>query len=226
MIRNGDNDHLATRGRTSICRSSVLNLGDNPRVNAENAAGVAQQMPQSRGLRNFFPGHSKFLSLLVKCVPLRFRGSVRRGFKAAMESHPKMPDDQCICGTALRWIQDSLKEEHYHVTQLHSLNELYQRPGVHDHVSEFFLLDVILNRARPLQGEGVAPLAERDLDAVAYACAYTDSDFEDRKDHKYCAVVAFLPGAGAFYCHRERCKPESGLQNSFVKFYSRRWGDE
>jgi hypothetical protein len=117
----------------------------------------------------------------------------------------------------VRWIQHSLKEKCYHATQLRSLDKLYQRPGVHDHLSEFFLLDVILNRERPLQGDGVAPLAERDPDAVAFACAYTDSDFEDEKDHEYCAVLAFLPGAGAFYCYRERRKPESGLVDSFVQ---------
>ncbi len=87
---------------------------------------------------------------------------------------------------------------------------------LHDHLSEFFLLDVVLNRARPLQGEGVAHLVERDPDAVALASAYNDSDFEDRKDDKYCAVLAFLPGAGVFYCHRERRKPETGFENSFV----------
>ena len=53
--------------------------------------------------------------------------------------------------------------------------------GVHDHLSEFFLLDVVLIRARPLRREGVAHLAERDPDAVALASAYNNSDFEDRK---------------------------------------------
>ena len=85
-----------------------------------------------------------------------------------------------------------------HVTQLRSLEEFYPRPGVHNHLSEFFLLDVVLNRARPLREEGVAHLAERDPDAVALASAYTDSNFEDRKDYEYCAVLAFLPGAGVF----------------------------
>ncbi len=87
----------------------------------------------------------------------------------------KMPDDQCILGTTpVRWIQDSLREKCYHVTLLRSLEELYPRPGVHDHLSEFFLLDVILSRARPLQGEGVAHLVERDPDAVALASAYNE----------------------------------------------------
>jgi hypothetical protein len=54
---------------------------------------------------------------------------------------------------------------------------------VHNHLSEVFLLDVVLNRAWPqVQGEGVARLAERNPDAVALASAYNDSDFEDRKD--------------------------------------------
>ncbi len=62
----------------------------------------------------------------------------------------------------------------------------------------------------------MAQKVERDPDAVALASAYNDSDFEDRKDDEYCAVHAFLPGAGVFYCHRERRKPETGFENSFV----------
>jgi hypothetical protein len=93
---------------------------------------------------------------------------------------PTMADNQCI-GTPVWWTQDSLREKCYHVTQLRSLEELYPRPGVHDHLSEFFLLNVVLNHARPLQGEGVAHLAEHDPDAVALASAYNDGNFEDRK---------------------------------------------
>jgi hypothetical protein len=129
---------------------------------------------------------------------------------------PKMPDDQCILGTPVRWIPNSLSEKCYHVTQLRSLEELYQRPGVHNHLSEFFLLDVVLNRKRPLQGEGVTCLVERDPDAVALTSAYTDSNFEDQKDDEDCAVLAFLPGAVVLYCHREGQKPETGFENSFV----------
>jgi hypothetical protein len=53
MICNDNNDRLAACDRTSICRSSVLNLGDNPRVDGNNAIGGAQQMPQSRRRRNY-----------------------------------------------------------------------------------------------------------------------------------------------------------------------------
>ena len=215
MIRNDDNDRLAARGRTSISRSSVLNLGNNPRVVGQYDDDL-RQMPRLRRPRNYRPGHARVLSLLEKCVPLRNRKCVRRRFRAAME-RPKKPDDQCIRGTPVRWIEDALRENCYRVTQLRSLDELYPRPGVHDHLSEFFLLDVVLNRARPPQGEAVAHLAERDPDAVALASAYNDSDFEDRKDPEYCAVLAFLPGAGVFYCHRERRKAETGFENSFVQ---------
>jgi hypothetical protein len=43
MICNDDNDELAGQGRSSICRSNVLNLGDKPRVLAggNNTDGTA-----------------------------------------------------------------------------------------------------------------------------------------------------------------------------------------
>jgi hypothetical protein len=87
---------------------------------------------------------------------------------------------------------------------------------VYDHCSEFSLLNVLLNRALPLQGEGVARLAERDPDAVVFAPAYNNSNFEDSKDDEYCAVLAFLPDAGVFYCHCKRRKSETGFENSFM----------
>jgi hypothetical protein len=123
MIRNDDNDRLAACGRTSICCSSVQNLGDNSRVDGYNAIGGAQQMPRSRQRTNYYPGHARVLALLVKCVPMCYWKCVRRCSKAAMK-RPKMPDDQCILGTPMRWIQDSLREKCYHVTQLCSLEEL------------------------------------------------------------------------------------------------------
>ncbi|KAI2499920.1 hypothetical protein MHU86_14541 [Fragilaria crotonensis] len=71
--------------------------------------------------------------------------------------------------------------------------------------------------ARDHNWERCGSSGERDPDAVANACVYTDSDDEDGKDYEYCAVLAFLPGAGTLYSHRERRKAETGLQNSFVQ---------
>jgi hypothetical protein len=67
---------------------------------------------------------------------------------------------------------------------------------------EFFLFDVILNRAVKLADtDGVA-----DPDKVVKALAYNDNDIDQRLDRKYRSAIAFLPGAGVFYCARERRK--------------------
>ena len=47
MICNDDNDELAGQGRTLICHSSVLNLGDNPYdVAGGSITDVTANMPK------------------------------------------------------------------------------------------------------------------------------------------------------------------------------------
>ncbi len=86
MIRNDDNDQLAKRGRTSICRSSVQNLGDNPRVTGVRNTGGTAQMPKKRKARQFKPLHNRVLLLLLKCVPLCLWAELRGHFEQQMKS--------------------------------------------------------------------------------------------------------------------------------------------
>jgi hypothetical protein len=70
------------------------------------------------------------------------------------------------------------------------------------HLMEFFLSDVILNRAvKAADSDGMA-----DPDKVVKAVAYNDDDIDQQSDRKYRSAIAFLPGAGVFYCARERRK--------------------
>jgi len=80
MIRNVDNDRLATLRRTSICKSSVLNLGQNPRFVGRTADNIGRSMPTRRSERNYFPSHERVLSVILKCVPLRDGFGRERGF--------------------------------------------------------------------------------------------------------------------------------------------------
>ena len=73
MISNEDNEKLRRQGRTSICRSTVLNLGiDNPRVVVVVPATkkrLGKKMPQKRS--------RKIKGLLRKCFPLYAGGNIR-----------------------------------------------------------------------------------------------------------------------------------------------------
>jgi hypothetical protein len=225
MIRNVDNDRLATLRRTSICKSSVLNLGQNPRFVGRTADNIGRSMPTRRSERNYFPSHERVLSVILKCVPLRDgfgreRGFVERRFRAVMAEDKgklgggKVPGETSICGTPLRWVEFGLCRDVYPIERLHSLDDVFPRCGISYHLSEFILMDVILNR-RMLQqeGDGGSPTTTsvHDPDDVVMASAYDVEDLFDDADYKYRTMIAFLPGAGVFYCARERRRGVHGV---------------
>jgi hypothetical protein len=182
MIRNDYNDRLAKRGWTSICRSSVQNLGDNPRITGVLNMGGTAQMPKKQKARQFKPSHSRVLLLLLKCVPLCLQAELRGHFEQQIKSAK-------TGGT--------LKELNYCVSQIGSIDDVYPKPGMQDHTSEFFLLDVI--HKTHVKGE-------RDPDEIRMAAACNDSDMEDNMDYWYRTILGFLPGAGVFYdCCNPRC---------------------
>ncbi len=124
MIRHDDNDRLAKRGRTSICRSTVHNLGDNPRVTGvRNTGRGTAQMPKKRKARQFKPSHNRVLLLLLKCVPLCLWAELRGHFEQQMKS-VKTEHDQCVAATRIRWIRGALKELNYCVSQIGSIDDV------------------------------------------------------------------------------------------------------
>jgi hypothetical protein len=209
MIRNDDNDRLAKRGWTSICRSSVQNLGDNPRITGVRNMGGTAQMPKKQKARQFKPSHSRVLLRLLKCVPLCLQAELRGHFEQQIRS-VKTEHDQCIAATPIQWIRGALKELNYCVSQIGSIDDVYPKPGMQDHTSKFFLLDVIHNCKTHVKGE-------QDPDEVRMAAACNDSDMEDNMDYRYRTVLGFLPGAGVFYdCCNPHCL-ESGVAKSIVQ---------
>ena len=102
MIFNDDNDRLAKRGWTSICRSSVLNLGDSPHVVGGSNTDVTAKMPEKRKARQYKLSHNLVLSLLLKCVPLHQRAKlwIRSHFEEQMKS-PKTEYDECLVATPI-----------------------------------------------------------------------------------------------------------------------------
>ncbi len=222
MIRNEDNERLRLRGRTSICQPTLLSMGTSPRT-APNASGDGGERrvttPRTRYARDYFPPHSQVLALLLRCVPNSYPQS---GSRAEMEARFRDVKDAAkldraeakLCKTSLRWIEHALGAR-YHVTQMDSLNDVFAGDSAEQtHLMEFFLFDVILNRAVKLADtDGVA-----DPDKVVKALAYNDDDIDQRSDRKYRSAIAFLPRAGVFYCARERRKSncEDTLRNSLV----------
>ena len=77
----------------------------------------------------------------------------------------------CLCATQVQWFQKGFGHQ-YRVHQLTSMDEMFPSHGMHDNPSEFFLMDVILNRRMvPPQNDNVT---EPDPDSVVMVQAYGD----------------------------------------------------
>jgi hypothetical protein len=250
-IRNGDNEKLRRRGRTSICRSTVLNLGiDNPRVVVVPATKkrLGKKMPQKRTRRAYLPSSRKVLEIIRKCFPLNAGGNICPDYGLRFETAFRkvvltgvLDGDVKICGTPLRWISHALGSLYSDsgggdsccaITQLQSLDEMFMKNGsTSNYLSEFILMDVILNRkvtptaaassagnhttVHATTGEGTTTAAF-DPDAVVMASAYGCEDLDDDNDYKYRTLLAFLPGAGVFYCSREWRRKTEGIEGSLI----------
>lgn len=194
-----------------------MNLGNNPRVlgvDEENDGGFG--MPRVRTERSFLPSHSMALRVAVKCIPLRGRELMEHRFQEAMtKGRARAGDDGCLCATPVRWFKEGFGPQ-YRVCQLNSMDEMFPSPGIRDDLSEFFLMDVILNR-RIVTPRNDDDVAEPDPDSVVMVRAYGDGDLVDDADFKYRTLVAFLPGAGIFYCARERRRSEVGCNNAHIQ---------
>ena len=135
------------------------------------------------------------------------------GIEGCHEVHPPSGarvdgagDNICLCATPFHWFQEGLGHQ-YRVHELTSMDEMLPSHGMRDDLSEFFLMDVILNRSIvPPRNNNVA---EPDPDSVVLMVqAYGDGDLVDDVDFKYQTLVAILPGAGVFYCACERRRLE------------------
>ena len=79
---------------------------------------------------------------------------------------------------------------------------------------DFFLMDVILNRE--LQRSAVDARLRDPDDVVMVSAKWDKANLEPDCDFKYRGLVAYLPGAGVFYCSRERRPAAVGLPNTLV----------
>jgi hypothetical protein len=97
------------------------------------------------------------------------------------------------------------------LSQIGSIDDhVNPKPGMQDHIFEFFLLDVIHSRETHVKGE-------RDPDEVRMAAACNDSEMDDNMDYRYCTVLGFLPVAGVFYDCCDRRRIVCGVAKSIVQ---------
>ena len=119
------------------------------------------------------------------------------------------------------------------IVQLRSLDDMFVSNGFSSkYLTEFILMDVIVNRkitptAAAVSGgsssdasaanEGSeAGAASANRDEILFPPAYQDEDLFDKNDFKYRTVLAFLPGAGVFYCGKEWRRRTEGVEGSRV----------
>jgi hypothetical protein len=91
----------------SICKSSVMNLGNNPRVLGmeENAGGFG--LPRVRTVRSFLPSNSMALRVAMKCIPLQGQELMKHQFQEAMtKGSARAGDNICLCATPVQWFQE------------------------------------------------------------------------------------------------------------------------
>ena len=138
MIRNKDNEQLRLRGRTSICRPTLLDMGNTPRTALDSfdhgGQRMATTMPRTRYAgRGYFPSHLQVLALLMRCVPA---SDPQSGTRVEMEERfldikagNKVDRAELkLCKTPLRWIEYALGGR-FLISQIESLDDVYANDG-------------------------------------------------------------------------------------------------
>jgi hypothetical protein len=218
MFRNEDNDRLAKKRRTSVCKSSVANLGKNPRVfgSREGLDGIAIEMP-NRSARNCLPSHQRLLETILRCLPTSLPNGeghqmVTNLFRTAMEGGKREAvGEPHVCATPLRWICQALPCE-YSVSDVRSLDDIMGGQGMMAGSGDFFLMDVVLNRK--LYRATVEADHGNPDDVVMASAKWDEANLEAESDFRYRTLVCYLPGAGVFYCASERRPAAVGLPNT------------
>ncbi len=219
MFTNEDKDQLAKKARSSVSKSNVMHLGNNPRVLGTKEGGgvIASEMPRRCSARNHQPSHEMVKETLLRCLPIRLthgegRKAVLSRFEyATKEGKGAATGEMHVCGTPLRWIKSALSTS-YHVASVRLLGNIMGAQGMMRGVGDFFLTDVILNRELVCSNMEAPP---DNPDEVVMASAKSDVAYlgSDR-DFVYRTVVVFLSGAGVFHCARERRPATVGLENT------------
>ena len=201
-----DRDRIADNRRTSPCKTSCLNLGQTPRASASGASTVVA-LPD-RKPRKFLPSQQQIMALLSRAVVPEERGEFERRFRdVATTGEEERPDVACIGKTPLNWISWAYQCDY--PFQLPHVGEMFRESGtVSDSLDEFYLMDVILNRCpydrdgdEVGDDDGAPPPSLKEgkaEDRVRLVRSYNPEDKADKNDHKFRAMILFLPQCGVF----------------------------
>jgi hypothetical protein len=209
--------------RTSACKTSVLNLGNSPRVPGVSVVAdeTKKSLPAGRDERESLPTRRRIMSLLSMAIVPEERGAFRRRFRDASKAEDGSARE-FLCKTPIGVVAKAFECE---PVQLRSAADMFPEPRIQSgFLNEFYVMDVILNRApspavtgdykKGKKGDGTS--TDVDFDVVCPFMAYEPGDSDPEKDYLYRAVILFLPQCGVFYCHRERRRGDAGVPGTLI----------
>ena len=225
-------DALAGMGRrTSPCVTSVLNLGSSPWVPQLHTGAVdskqedvdKKSLPAPRDERQRLPSHRRIMSLLSMAIIPEERAEFRNRFREASKD---VDAGGCrfFCHTPIPVIASAFGCEPF---QLRSAADMFPESRIEsEFLNEFYIVDVILNRAPAPAATGgdnkmgretdVSESLDVDYDVVRHVVCYMAEDLDPEKDYLYRAAILFLPQCVVFYCHRERCGRDVGVPGTLI----------
>lgn len=208
--------------KNSPCTTSVLNLGNTLRVPGAHTVDMetdAKVVLPDRDEKQTLPTKVRMMSMLSMAVIPEERRAFRRRFRRASKEERKNPvPNSCapgvsdLCTVPISWIAKAFECEPF---QLRCAGDMFPESQTEsEFLNEFYVMDVVLNRAPKAAATGVNE--ETDYDVVRPVMSYTPEDLDDDRDYFYRAAILFLPQCGKFYCHRERRKGDVGVPGTFV----------
>ena len=202
---------------------------ENPRVFGDISSESALGGKDPKIRKQFKPTQPQVAAVLAKCIPRHLSATFTDEFLrvqrsdgvASLAVYDAIPSGSRICTTFVASIHLALVHtfgvDNVSVERCDHMNSDHNKTSavVVPHVLEMIVFDAVLARSkkipRPLSSTRAtvdAPVKMRVHDAtLKHPC----------HDARFRAVVAVLPEAGVFYCHRERRKECVGVANAHVQ---------
>ena len=173
---------------TSAATTSVLNMGDTPRIHTSTRTegdSTTRSLPQTRHPRQYLPSHKRVKELLCKAVIPSERAAFRDRFDREMGPDALKTAENHVCNTPLRWVREAfgMQED---PQKLREMADMFPSHGSEsEFLDEFYIMDVILNR-RVLpsrRGKKAKSRTKRDgEDDCDGESSDSDSDSDDNVD--------------------------------------------
>jgi hypothetical protein len=181
-----------------------------------------KSLPVVRNERESHPTHRRIMSLLSMAVIPEERGAFRKRFQVATK-HNDGRHAGFLCQTPISVVGKAFGCE---PLQLRSAADMLPESRIEsEFLNEFYVMDVILNRAYLPEGTGECRKRGRknhggssdvDCDVVRPVVSYEPEDLGAEKDYLCRAAILFLPQCGVFYCQRERRRGDTSVPGTFT----------